>query len=405
MKNMTKMFVGSLFAASLFLGCNTVDSVSGRANLQNIIKSNKTIVYTSSTETTDTNSSIYQKNVIKDGKYDNHPAFVDESQYSITELVKSVEQINAKKTFALTIYKADGTEQKFPPGDLQGMGSSLVLKKEDGFAYLLTNKHVVDPAIPIPALVGSLRGMTMEKGVKIENTNNSVFVTKNGEDFMGEVVLESEELDFALVKIKDTNNNFKVFPYKIGNSDNLEQGDFTYVLGSPLGLEDYVLNGNITQLKIDEMKQTFTPFGMMSKKVENPNYFMIGSSLLPGYSGGPTIAIKDGEYELIGIVNSGLVRQDFDVTKGAMVPDPYADYGRGIKINPIMEKIDGYFAEIKEQKRLAEEKKKLAEEQKKLAEKEDKGLEESYDQFLEEDERMRDVGPSNKGEEIEDHVE
>ncbi|MBL7100486.1 MAG: trypsin-like peptidase domain-containing protein [Nanoarchaeota archaeon] len=323
MKYIKGAVLSGLFAASLFFGYPTAIAAENP-------EANKTQTVLD----------------IKDGKYDNHPAYVDEANFSFDKIAESIEPVRFNQTFKISYETLDGQINRFF-SSIQGFGSGVVIKKEDGCAYLLTNKHVVNPSFKVKN-IPNITKLDIGKSVKIEKDRNEVYIMKDDISYTAEILLEDSELDMALIKVKDPNNLLKAFPYKIGNSDDLELADFTYVIGFPLTLEDYVLHGNVTKLYIEKIKYyTDLFFGTQPYTFEDNNYFMIGSSIIPGYSGGSVIAIRDGEYELVGIVNAALARSYYDAKKGIYVPDIYADYGVAIKISPIMEKVNQYFEGIK----------------------------------------------------------
>lgn len=260
--------------------------------------------------------------IIKDGMYDNHNSFVDESKYSLDDVLESVERIyyqfdckfSYKTLSGVTISRS--ITKSF-------LGSGVVIEKRGGKAYVLTNSHVVKKDIsgylPLPVLHYDL---------KIYDVTEQVFVLKNGkmwkQKMPAKIIGLNEISDIALLEFEDF-KSFKKFPYKIGNSDNLRIGDFVWVVGNPAHIEDYTLKGNI------------------SKLVDNEK-FMIGCDIQPGYSGGAVIAIKDGEYELIGLVSAVMKRPSMyqDITE-----DTLGSYGFAIKINIFKDLMDDYFKKSK----------------------------------------------------------
>lgn len=288
------------------------------------------------------------QSIVKDGKYDNHAAFVDESKFFTDKIVDSVEKIENYTTFKVT-YEALNGQSNFSYLKYGAFGSGVVIKKEDGFAYILTNDHAVNG---IPSLKklrdqsgNSLLDSEIEKSIKIERVSRDLCIRKGSSYQFLEEVISNADLDVSLIKVKDS-NDFKAFPYKLGNSDNLESADFVYIIGSPLGIKDYVLDGNVSKTYIEKI--LVNPW--QYQVIKNDKLFMIGCDVQPGYSGAPVIAIKDGEYELIGIVRATYTNRYWDAKSGSMVYDPLGGYGVAIKINPIMEWVDKYFKSLKKDK-------------------------------------------------------
>ncbi len=259
--------------------------------------------------------------------YDNHNSYVDESKYSLDEIAESIELIGHDITYSMTYETLDGivhSEAK----TIGTSGTGIVIEKKNGKAYILTNNHVTEEKtsfnIQIPP----------SKWFKIEKYAERLYVVKGGEGtsqylVRAKKVASNPRLDVALLEVDDDARDFKKFPYKIGNSDDLRPGDFTWIIGNPLGLTDYALKGNVSKLK----------------SRSNSDWFMIGSDVQAGYSGGAVIAIRDGEYELVGIVVATLIRPDEGNKSG--FPDALGGYGIVIRINPTMKMVDDYFDSIK----------------------------------------------------------
>lgn len=83
------------------------------------------------------------------------------------------------------------------------------------------------------------------------------------------------------------------FPYQIGNSDDLQVGNFVYVIGNPLSVGINVREGIVSAEK--------APLETVSVGVNPMHGFMVSNGLMSGDSGSPIIAIRDGKFELVGI--------------------------------------------------------------------------------------------------------
>lgn len=252
--------------------------------------------------------------VIEDGMYDDHNAFVNESKYSLEKILESVELIGCEAGYTITFTDQDGKVTK-QETVLRSIGSGVVIEKKDGKAYVITNNHVTKMAFP----------NEMPEGTIVTQNYLNIYVLKEGSfsinNIKAEKVASDPDLDVALLEVKDS-LDFKKFPYKIGNSDDLRPGDFVWVAGNPLGLTDYVLKGNVSKTEYSN----------------DARYFMIGCNVEPGYSGGAVIAIRDGEYELVGLVVATLIRQGNTTNI-----DTIGGYGIAIKINDAMKVVNDYF--------------------------------------------------------------
>jgi S1-C subfamily serine protease len=109
---------------------------------------------------------------------------------------------------------------EFRVGDQGGFGSAVVI---DGRGYLLTNNHVVAPAVNIPQ--GSLEA-----------------VFSDGTRLPARIVGRDPKTDLAVVKVKVANPTVA----QLGRSSTLKPGDRVIAIGSPLGLAGTVTSGIVS---------------------------------------------------------------------------------------------------------------------------------------------------------------
>lgn len=256
------------------------------------------------------------QNVIPDGLYDNHNAFVDESKFSLDKIIESVESVVYDVSYSISYETLNG-EVYSTVQNKRGTGTGVVIEKRDGKAYILTNDHVtkkgnIDFRISKPF-----------KWLKVEGIAEKIYIKKGKSKLKAKKVDSDSDLDMALLEVKDS-QDFKKFPYKIGNSDDLGTGDFIWVIGNPLDFIKYTLKGNVSKLATDH----------------NPDRFMVGCYIEKGHSGSVAVAIRDGCYELVGLVVGTLERSTEDQeTNSATIPG----YGEVIKINRIKDFFNNYF--------------------------------------------------------------
>src|SRR5215210_8554274 len=138
-----------------------------------------------------------------------------------------------------------------------GVGSGFIV---DAKGYILTNQHVVQGATRIT--VG----------------------LQSGEELRGRVVGVDEETDVAVVKVETTRDLPTV---KLGDSTNVQVGDWVLAIGSPFGLDQTVTAGIISTLQ----RQTpyFTNF---------QQFLQTDAAINRGNSGGPLVNMRG---EVIGI--------------------------------------------------------------------------------------------------------
>lgn len=132
----------------------------------------------------------------------------------------------------------------------RGIGSGFIL---DSKGLILTNAHVIDGA-------------------------DSVTVTlKDGRTLTGKVLGEDRVTDVAVVKI-DADNLPTI---KLGNSDQLQPGEWAIAIGNPLGLDNTVTAGIISAT------------GRSSAQVGIPDqrasFIQTDAAINPGNSGGPLL--------------------------------------------------------------------------------------------------------------------
>lgn len=130
--------------------------------------------------------------------------------------------------------------------------------------YILTNNHVV------------------------ENAEQITVTMMGGKKMTAQVVGTDPRTDLAVIKIDGKN-----FPYlDLGNSDDLEVGDWVIAIGNPFGLDATVTVGVVSALGRNQLKLT-----------EFENWIQTDAAINPGNSGGPLLNI---DAQVIGI-NTAIV--------------------------------------------------------------------------------------------------
>ncbi|MFN6465432.1 MAG: HhoA/HhoB/HtrA family serine endopeptidase [Nostoc sp. DedVER02] len=132
----------------------------------------------------------------------------------------------------------------------RGTGSGFIISAD---GRILTNAHVVDGA-------------------------DTVTVTlKDGRTFKGKVLGKDELTDVAVVKIQADNLPLVA----LGNSDQLQPGEWAIAIGNPLGLDNTVTTGIISATG-----RSSNQIGAPDKRVE---YIQTDAAINPGNSGGPLL--------------------------------------------------------------------------------------------------------------------
>ena len=168
-------------------------------------------------------------------------------------------------------------EPAITPDRERGQGSGVIIDK-DGF--VLTNAHVV------------------------ERVDNVSVTLADGNILEGQVLGTDAVTDLALVKI-DNSTIFSFAP--LGNSEDLEVGDWAIALGTPYGLEKTVTLGIVSSLHRD-----INSLGFSDKRLD---LIQTDAAINPGNSGGPLI---NSNGEVIGI--NTLVRSGPGAGLGFAIP-------------------------------------------------------------------------------------
>ncbi len=150
----------------------------------------------------------------------------------------------------------------------RALGSGFIVKVKDGWAYILTNNHVVANA----------------KKIRVKLSDGSVYKAK--------VVGKDPKTDVALIKIKVGNK--KVPVVELGDSNSIKVGEFVIAVGNPYGLNWTVTHGIISAKG---------RHGLGLNPIED--FIQTDAAINPGNSGGPLCDIHG---KVIGI-NSAIVRE------------------------------------------------------------------------------------------------
>ena len=163
------------------------------------------------------------------------------------------------------------------PKKERGQGSGVII---DSSGLVLTNAHVV------------------------ERVNRVIITLQNGHQVDGTVIGTDQVTDLALVKIKE-------FPdlesAKLGDSEDIQVGDWAIALGTPYGLESTVTLGIVSSLHRD-----INSLGFSDKRLD---LIQTDAAINPGNSGGPLI---NANGEVIGI--NTLVRSGPGAGLGFAIP-------------------------------------------------------------------------------------
>lgn len=166
-------------------------------------------------------------------------------------------------------------------------GSGVILTAD---GYIVTNNHVVDKADKIEVILSNRRKV------------------------LAKVIGKDPNTDLALIKVDVTGLPF----VKMGNSDNVQVGEWVLAVGFPLDLQTTVTAGivsakarNIGILNREQQKEQYQEYQRTGVRPEIPantsieSYIQTDAAINPGNSGG---ALVNANGELIGI-NAAIASQ------------------------------------------------------------------------------------------------
>lgn len=163
-------------------------------------------------------------------------------------------------------------------------GSGVIYKKEGGYAYIVTNNHVVEG----------------QSGLEV--------VLADGSKATAELVGTDSYTDLAVLKIPDTNVTTVA---TFGDSSALKVGEPAIAIGSPLGS---AYANSVTQGIVSSLNRQVTSQNDAGETV-NINAIQTDAAINPGNSGGPLINVAG---QVIGI-NSSKIASTSETTSGVSV--------------------------------------------------------------------------------------
>ncbi len=141
--------------------------------------------------------------------------------------------------------------------EIEEAGSGCIVKIKDRF-YVLTNGHVIRAADPQRITIRLADGRTL----------HPKFVRSDRETDVAVMAIEAPDLVAA----------------KIGDSAEMEIGDFVLAVGSPFGLSHSITFGIISAMRRWDLK--------LGEGVEVQDFIQTDAAINPGNSGGPLINLR-----------------------------------------------------------------------------------------------------------------
>jgi serine protease Do/serine protease DegQ len=163
------------------------------------------------------------------------------------------------------------------PREVRSAGSGVIVDAKNG--YILTNHHVVESANEIEVVL---------------RDNRSLKATVVGSD---------AGTDIAVLKLAEPGQLVQI---ALGNSDQVQVGDFVLAIGNPFGLQHTVTSGIVSALG----RSGISPEGY-------EDFIQTDASINPGNSGGALINLKG---ELIGINSAIFSNSGGNIGIGFAIP-------------------------------------------------------------------------------------
>ncbi len=263
-----------------------------------------------------------------DNKYDNHSFFT--SNDYINQIYDSCYEIHTSHQYEVDYYDLTKKGKKDKNGKIERAvketktqyimhaGSSVAVDFVDNELYLITNHHVT--ASEFEEM--DVYNFVIPVGhAKLKKTKILLFTHPNldpktkehisDEGIELELVASDKDLDIAVLKTKKLDYNLVknyVSYGKFGNSCELSPGNWLYTVGYPNMLSNQLVQG-------------------IYKGNDNPHYpnddniYHMSCTVIPGNSGGPVYALRDGVPELVGIARQTHGAQDGGAIKIDLVKE------------------------------------------------------------------------------------
>ncbi|MFQ5913348.1 MAG: serine protease [Nitrospinota bacterium] len=235
-----------------------------------------------------------------DGGYDYNTLFVDGHKANLDRVLSSMVALESIAEFETLDGHISPTRDR---------ATGIVIFQR----FILT----VDHAVTSYELTASVPNGTVV--VPAKKLRQETRIVLNGQKHRLHALLRDRDNDIALFRLPGK-LRLPSFPYGIGNSNDLKIGNFIYVVGNPMNMGLNVREGIVSNLRAPEIIHALSAVPA--------NTFMVSNGLNPGDSGAPALAIRDGEFELVGL------------TQGTFLMGQRL--GWVLRINAIMDKIGPY---------------------------------------------------------------
>lgn len=187
--------------------------------------------------------------------------------------------------------------------------TALPLRRNEGrviviFPYVLVPYHIVD-LLSYPQTIMTPMGsrIIVHRADKVREEEYWFQERPASEKISLRPVIFLPESELALFTLAPGDGEH-LFQFTLGLSRQLRLGHKIFILGSPGLLGSFIREGIIANLHVTFPKNDVDRMGVGEWLMRSS--IGISSAVLPGDSGSPVIALRDGNPELVGIVNINL---------------------------------------------------------------------------------------------------
>lgn len=178
------------------------------------------------------------------------------------KLVRRVSHLVKPSVIHIEAHKSESRGGTYESYDEAGSGVLVRLGDSD---WVLTNRHVIHGSQP----------------------NEILLRTADGRDFHPSRILADPSTDVAVMQV----HGLSVPAARIGNSSQVEIGDFLVAIGSPFGLSHSVTFGILSAKGRRDLS-------LGEQKIDLQDFFQTDAAINPGNSGGPLLNLRG---EVIGL--------------------------------------------------------------------------------------------------------
>lgn len=179
-------------------------------------------------------------------------------------LIRRISKFAAPSIVHIEASKKSDPGKGFASSRIEEAGAGVIVDLSGG-QYILTNRHVIHPA----------------------EINSILIETNDGQQMRPQQVWTDPSTDIAVMRIVRPG----LTSARLGNSDEIDIGDFVLAVGSPFGLSHSVTYGIISAKGRRNLE-------LGSKEIEIQDFFQTDAAINPGNSGGPLLNLRG---EIVGI--------------------------------------------------------------------------------------------------------